>query len=71
MHVMGYLKKAIDADDKRELLQRIHAYRVGHVPRIVPLTLLNHHLRRHPQPYLAGQHYLEPGPDELMLRCGT
>ncbi len=71
MHVMGYFKKDLDTADKRELLERIHAYRRGHVPRIVPLTLLNHYLRRHPQPYLAGQHYLDPGPDELMLRCGS
>jgi uncharacterized protein YbgA (DUF1722 family)/uncharacterized protein YbbK (DUF523 family) len=71
MHLMGYLKKALDNADKRELLALIHAYRVGHVPRIVPLTLLNHHFRRHPHPYVAGQYYLEPPPDELMLRCGS
>lgn len=71
MHLMGYLKRAIDSADKRELLALIHAYRAGHVPRIVPLTLLNHHFRRHPHPYVAGQYYLEPPPDELMLRCGA
>lgn len=71
MHLMGYLKKALDSADKRELLALIHAYRVGHVPRIVPLTLLNHHFRRHPHPYVAGQYYLEPPPEELMLRCGN
>ncbi len=70
MHLTGYLKTAIDSADKRELLGLIHAYRIGHVPRIVPLTLLNHHFRRHPHPYVAGQYYVEPPPDELMLRCG-
>jgi uncharacterized protein YbgA (DUF1722 family)/uncharacterized protein YbbK (DUF523 family) len=71
MHLMGYLKKTLDSADKYELLALIHAYRVGHVPRIVPLTLLNHHFRRHPHPYVVGQYYLEPPPDELMLRCGS
>lgn len=71
LHLMGYLKTAIDSTDKRELLALIHAYRIGRVPRIVPLTLLNHHFRRHPHPYVAGQYYLESPPDELMLRCGS
>jgi uncharacterized protein YbgA (DUF1722 family) len=71
MHLMGYLRTALDSADRRELLGLIHAYRMGHVPRIVPLTLLNHHFRRHPHPYVAGQYYLEPPPAELMLRCGA
>jgi uncharacterized protein YbgA (DUF1722 family) len=71
MHLMGYLKRDLDAADKRELLGLIDAYRRGHVPRVVPLTLLNHHFRRHPNPDTAGQFYLAPAPDELMLRCGV
>ena len=43
-------------------------YGRGLVPLIVPLTLLRHHLRRHPVPYLAGQVYLNPEPKELCLR---
>lgn len=68
MHLMGYLKRALDGEDKGELLETIAAYRVGHVPLIVPITLLNHHFRRHPQPYVEGQYYMQPHPKELMLR---
>lgn len=68
MHVMGYLKRHLDAEDKAELLEVIDNYRIGQVPLIVPITLLRHHLRRHPDPYIQQQVYLSPHPEELMLR---
>ncbi len=70
MHLMGYLKKNLDAADKAELLDAIHAYRRGEAPFAAPLTLLKHHFRRHPDPTIAGQTYLNPDPRELMLRGG-
>lgn len=68
MHVMGFLKRHLDTDDKAELLELIDAYRIGQVPLIVPITLLKHHLRRHPNAYIEQQVYLSPHPRELMLR---
>jgi hypothetical protein len=39
------------------------------VPLIVPLTLLQHHLRRQPVPdWVRQQVYLNPYPKELLLR---
>jgi uncharacterized protein YbgA (DUF1722 family) len=38
------------------------------VPLVVPLTLLKHHLRCHPDPYLLQQAYLQPHPERLGLR---
>ena len=67
-HLAGYLKKALDGDDRRELADLIDRYRLGQVPLVVPITLLNHHFRRHPNPYIARQVYLRPHPAELMLR---
>jgi uncharacterized protein YbgA (DUF1722 family) len=67
-HMMGHLKKQLDAESKRELLQSIEEYRTGLVPLVVPLTLLRHYVRLHRVEYLAGQTYLEPHPRELMLR---
>jgi uncharacterized protein YbgA (DUF1722 family)/uncharacterized protein YbbK (DUF523 family) len=67
-HMMGHLKKRLDADSKQELLQSIEEYRTGLVPLVVPLTLLRHYVRLHDVEYLAGQTYLEPHPRELMLR---
>jgi len=67
MHAMGYLKKQLDTESKAELLELIDAYRLGQAPRIVPLTLLRHHFRRFPDPYVARQVYLNPGPEEIKL----
>ena len=67
-HLFGFLKQNLDAVDKRELLESIDTYRRGRVPLVVPVTLLRHYLRRFPEPYLGGQYYLAPHPDELLLR---
>ncbi|HKJ89211.1 MAG TPA: DUF1722 domain-containing protein, partial [Gammaproteobacteria bacterium] len=67
-HLMGFLKEHLDPGDKAELVEVVESYRRGYVPLVVPLTLFNHHFRRHPHPYVEGQIYLEPHPAELMLR---
>jgi uncharacterized protein YbgA (DUF1722 family)/uncharacterized protein YbbK (DUF523 family) len=68
-HLMGYLKRELDTADKAELMTLITDYRQGLVPLIVPITLLKHHLNRHPVPdWVHKQVYLGPYPKELMLR---
>lgn len=67
-HLAGYLKRRLDAGDRAELAECIHAYRRGELPLPAPLALLRHHLRRHPDPYAAAQSYLEPHPAALALR---
>ena len=67
-HIMGYFKKLISPDEKQELLEIIEQYRKEYVPLIVPVTLLNHYVRKYKQPYLAQQVYLNPHPVALKLR---
>ncbi len=67
-HLMGYFKKLLTSDEKLELLEVIDHYHKGHLPLIVPLTLLKHYVRKYDQPYLKGQYYLDPHPIELQLR---
>jgi uncharacterized protein YbgA (DUF1722 family)/uncharacterized protein YbbK (DUF523 family) len=68
-HLMGFLKGALSSEDKAELLGLIEDYRGGLVPLVVPLTLLRHHLGRHPVPdWVHQQVYLNPYPKELMLK---
>jgi uncharacterized protein YbgA (DUF1722 family)/uncharacterized protein YbbK (DUF523 family) len=67
-HLLGYFKQQLSADEKQELLDAIESYRKGWLPLIVPVTLVNHHVRKHGQPYLAEQWYLHPHPAELQLR---
>lgn len=67
-HLSGYLRGALGSDDRAELQQLIGQYQQGIVPLVVPLTLLKHHLRNHPDPYLNQQAYLQPHPESLGLR---
>jgi uncharacterized protein YbgA (DUF1722 family)/uncharacterized protein YbbK (DUF523 family) len=67
-HLMGYFKKELSADEKQELLEIFQKYRDGHIPLIVPVTLINHFVRKYRQSYLAQQVYLNPHPIELQLR---
>ncbi len=67
-HLLGFLKEHIDKLDREELVETIEQYRRGLVPLIVPITLLRHHFRRYPEPYVMRQYYLSPHPKELMLR---
>jgi uncharacterized protein YbgA (DUF1722 family)/uncharacterized protein YbbK (DUF523 family) len=67
-HVMGYFKKNLTADEKAELKTVIEQYHQGLIPLIVPVTLLNHYVRKYREPYLARQYFLNPHPMELMLR---
>ncbi|UCF30741.1 MAG: DUF523 and DUF1722 domain-containing protein [bacterium] len=67
-HALGYFKKVLSPDEKREMLEVIEEYRLGYVPLIVPVTLVNHYVRKYDQPYLREQYYLNPHPLELALR---
>jgi uncharacterized protein YbgA (DUF1722 family) len=67
-HIMGYFKRQLNPDEKRELVEIIESYHRGYIPLIVPITLLNHYVRKYEQPYLREQVYLNPHPLELKLR---
>ena len=66
---MGYLKKYLDIADKGEMAELINQYRQGFLPLVVHLTLLRLQLNRYPVPeWVNQQTYLNPYPQELMLR---
>ena len=67
-HVMGYFKKQLSKDEKQELLEVFEDYRQEFVPFVVPITLVNHYVRKYDEPYLKVQTYLNPHPVELKLR---
>jgi uncharacterized protein YbgA (DUF1722 family)/uncharacterized protein YbbK (DUF523 family) len=67
-HIMGYFKKRLSPDEKQETLEIIDRYSIGEYPLIVPVTLLNHYVRKYNEGYLKEQVYLNPHPVELQLR---
>lgn len=66
-HIQGYLKRDLESDDRQELEENIEQYRRGYLPLIVPVTLLRHFFRKHPDPYIEQSWYMQPHPRELML----
>lgn len=67
-HMAGYFKKLLSKDEKKELLEVIEQYHKNYIPLIVPITLVNHYVRKYEQEYLKKQYYLNPHPIELKLR---
>ncbi len=67
-HMLGYFKQELTGEEKQEFLDIVEQYRQGYVPLIVPVTLMNHFVRKYREPYLGQQIYLNPHPVELKLR---
>ncbi|MDO9110290.1 MAG: DUF523 and DUF1722 domain-containing protein [Desulfatirhabdiaceae bacterium] len=67
-HILGYFKKQLNSDEKQEMLEIFDRYRNEFMPLIVPVTLLNHYVRKFGEPYLKQQVYLNPHPIALKLR---
>ncbi|MDY0152038.1 MAG: DUF523 and DUF1722 domain-containing protein [Candidatus Cloacimonas sp.] len=68
LHILGYFKNDLTAAEKAELIELIDQFKAGLLPLIVPITMLNHYVRKYDKAYLALQHYLNPHPIELKLR---
>ena len=68
MHLQGYFKRDLDKQQKKELADLIMDYRLGNMPLLAALTLINHHLQQNPDAYLQTQVFLNPYPQELKLR---
>ena len=68
LHMLGFLKARLSPDEKQEMLEVIGQYKAALVPLIVPITLLQHYVRKYDELYLKRQSYLNPHPMELKLR---
>ncbi len=68
MHAMGYFKKVLSTEEKKELLEHLEIYKSGQVPLIVPLTLIKHYIMKYDESYLKDQVYFHPHPLEVLLR---
>ena len=60
MHLMGFFKKKLKADEKQELLGTIDQFKASRIPLTAPITLLNHYVRKYNHSYLLQQYYLNP-----------
>lgn len=70
MHVQGYFRPHLSAQQRQELANLIDRYRQGVQPLLAPMTLLRHYMTEYPDDYLAQQRYFDPYPEALRLRYG-
>ena len=67
-HILGFLKKIINSEQKSDIIKSIERYKEGVYPLIVPITLLKHYISIHKISYIKDQIYLHPYPYNLSLR---
>ena len=67
-NIEEFLKKILTSDEKEDILATIEDYRKELLPIVVPITLIQHQVKKHKIEYLLDQVYLNPHPKELMLR---
>jgi uncharacterized protein YbgA (DUF1722 family) len=65
MHIQGYFREHLNAQQKQELTTLIDDYRLGKEPLLAPLNLLKHYLTEFPDAYLSGQRYFTGWPQAL------
>jgi uncharacterized protein YbgA (DUF1722 family)/uncharacterized protein YbbK (DUF523 family) len=64
-HAQGYLKKVAEDHDRKSLDEFIQSYRLGEVPFISPLTLLQHLIKKFKITYLEEQVFFGTFPKAL------
>ena len=67
-HMSGFLKKFLDAEEKKMLHEQIEDYANKIIPVIVPLSTLKLYATKYKVSYLLEQTFLNPYPKELALR---
>lgn len=70
MHIQGFFKEHLDADDKAQLSAVIKDYAAGLLPLLVPVEMLGMFLKKYQIDYLLDQYYFTPYPHDLKLRMG-
>ncbi len=68
LYCFNYLSERLSSFNRKELLVIIHQYHKGIIPLIVPIMLVRHYVSVFSAEHLKNQTYLNPYPDELMLR---
>ncbi|ETX10656.1 hypothetical protein MUS1_13815 [Marinomonas ushuaiensis DSM 15871] len=68
MHLIGYLKHAVDVSVRKDIINVVEQYRRGEVNLATPMTLLQHYLKHYGSEYINEQSYFTPYPTPLGIR---
>jgi uncharacterized protein YbgA (DUF1722 family)/uncharacterized protein YbbK (DUF523 family) len=66
MHALGYFSDLLSAGEKAFFLEALEAYRLEKYPLSVPVGIIGSYIARFDEPYLAGQRFLRPYPEDLV-----
>lgn len=66
LHLFGYFKKELTADEKAYFLEELELYTDHRIPLSVPLSIIYTWVIRYDEPYLKTQRIFNPFPKELM-----
>ncbi len=67
LHILGYLKRTVEASARRDIVGVIDRYRRGEINLATPMTLIDHYVQRFGSDYIRSQRYLQPYPQTLGL----
>ncbi len=66
--IAGYFSERVSPEERRALNRRLDDFRRARTSLMVPLTMVRHYVQKYRIADLQDQIYLEPTPEELMLR---
>ncbi|MFX1470388.1 MAG: YbgA family protein [Promethearchaeota archaeon] len=66
MHILGYFKKELNAQEKAFFLDELEKFRAGWIPLFIMIELIKSWMMRAEKTYLQEQSYFNPYPEELM-----
>ncbi len=67
LHILGYLKRSVEAGARRDIVTVIDRYRRGEINLATPMTLIDHYVQRFGSDYIRAQRYFQPYPATLGL----
>ena len=65
LHILGFLKKTVSAEARRDIAAVIHQYRQRVLPLSAPLTLIKHYVEPLGSDFIRQQRYFSPYPEVL------
>ncbi len=69
MHMMGYIKNQLRAEQRKELLARMESYRLGNLALQVVVDELHNYVVQWGSDYIRNQYFWEPHPLSKQLRA--
>ena len=66
-HLIGYFTQMLDDYDRSELVKLVEKYRKGLLPLVLPVSSINHYVKKFEIKYLINQSYLEYPEDLCVL----